>query len=101
MIDAVLVFGLLSIAFEVVVLVMMPPRIRLRVLGSDKLSALLHVSFLGFNLAVHWGSLIGTISGILAFVCSIATVSISRVVFGRIVGRVYKPGLIRYTVGEL
>lgn len=101
MIDAVLVFGILSILFEMVVISMMPPRIRLRVLGSRNLSALLHVAFLSFNLAIHWGSLIGTISGILAFIASILTVEVSKFLFGYIKGRVYKPGLIRYELKEL
>ena len=102
MIDAVLVFGALNVLFEFVLLCMMRPRTRLRVLGSEAASNLLHVGFLMANLVIHWGTLVGTMSGVLAFVASIVTVNIARVVFGRIEdGRHYHVGFIKYAVEEL
>ena len=102
MIDAVLLFGALNVLFEFVLLCMMPPRLRLRLLGNEAASNALHVFFLLANLIIHWGTLVGTMSGVLAFVSSIVTVRIARTVFGSIAeGRYYRVGLIKYSVEEL
>ena len=102
MINAVLLFGALNVLFEFVLLCMLKPRVRLRVLGNPVLSNLIHVGFLSFNLLIHWGTLVGTMSGVLAFVASIVTVNVARVVFGRIEdGRHYHVGFIKYAVEEL
>lgn len=102
MIDAVLLFGALNVLFEFVLLCMMSPRTRLRVLGNPVLSNLMHVGFLMANLVIHWGTLVGTMSGVLAFVASIVTVNIARVLFGRIEDdRHYHVGFIKYSVEEL
>lgn len=102
MIDAVLMFGALNVLFEFVLLCMLRPRTRLRVLGNPVLSNLMHTGFLSLNLLIHWGTLIGTMSAVLAFVSSIVTVNIARVVFGRIEdGRHYHVGFIKYSVEEL
>ena len=102
MIDAVLLFGALNVLFEFVVLSMVPPRMRLRVLGNRNSQSLLHVGVLLINLIIHWGTLIGTMSGILSFVCSIVTVRIAQLVFGQIKdGRYYTVGLVKYSKEEL
>ena len=102
MIDAVLMFGALNVLFEFVLLAMLTPRLRLRLLGSEAASNALHVFFLAANLAIHWGTLIGTMSAVLAFVSSIVTVRIARAVFGSIAeGRYYKVGLAKYSTEEL
>lgn len=102
MIDAVLLFGALNVLFEFVVLSIVPPRMRLRVLGNRNSQMLLHFGVLLINLIIHWGTLIGTMSGILAFVCSIATVRIAQFVFGQIKdGRYYTVGLVKYSKEEL
>lgn len=102
MIDMVLVFALMNIVFEFVVLGMFPPRVRLRVLGSPNRQKLLHVSFLLTNLIIHWGTVVGTMSSIGAFICSIVTVSIARLLWGYITPNdVYKRGVLAYKVMEL
>lgn len=102
MIDAVLLFGAMNVFFEFIVLSMVPPRLRLRLLGNRNSQALLHFGCLLINLMIHWGTLIGTMSGIFAFICSIGTVAIARFVFGYVEhGRWYKVGLIKYSVEEL
>ena len=102
MIDAVLLFGALNVLFEFVLLSMLPPRLRLRLLGSEAASNALHVFFLAANLIIHWGTVIGTMSAVLAFVSSIVTVRIARAVFGSITdGRYYKVGVVKYSVEEL
>lgn len=102
MIDAVLMFGALNVLFEFVLLCMVTPRLRLRLLGNEGACTMVHVSFLLSNLAIHWGTLIGTMSAVLAFVSSLLTVSVARKLFGVITeGRYYKVGLIKYSREEL
>ena len=102
MVDAVLLFGALNVFFEFVLLCMVPPRIRLRLLGSAGATACVHVSFLLLNLVIHWGTIIGTMSSVLAFICSIATMAVAKKIFGSIAeGRFYKVGLVKYSPSEL
>ena len=53
MIDAVLLFGALNVLFEFVLLCMIAPRLRLRLLGNEAASNALHVFFLLANLIIH------------------------------------------------
>ena len=95
-------FGLINVVFEFVLLSMLGPRTRLRILGNANSQRLLHVSFLLGNLIVHWGTVVGTMSSVLAFVCSILTVRIAQLLYGKIVGgRYYTRGLIGYTAEEI
>lgn len=101
MIETVFVFGLINIVFELVLISMVPVKPRLRLLGSDSRS-LLHVAMLLVNLIVHWGTLVGAMSSIVAFCASILTVSIARRLFGFIEsGRYYTVGWIKYSVKEI
>ena len=101
MIDAVLLFGALNVLFEFVLLSMLPPRRRLRLLGSKGASNALHFSFLLLNLVIHWGTLVGTMSGVLAFVASMVTVRVARAVYGYIEGHMYHIGYVKYPPNEL
>ena len=102
MIDAVLLFGAMNIVFEFVLLSMLSPRMRLRVLGSAAWRNALHVGFLLMNLIIHWGTVIGTMSSVMAFVCSLVSVQIAMKLYGHIAdGRYYHVGLIKYSVEEL
>lgn len=101
MIDAVLLFGLMNVAFEFVLLCMVKPRTRLRVLGSKAATSAMHLGFLMLNLVIHWGTLIGTMSAVLAFISSLFTVFIAQRLFGTVVGTTYTTGLIRYSAQEL
>lgn len=101
MIDAVLLFGLLNVLFEFTLLSMMPARMRLRVLGSKTKQRALHMGFLAANLAIHWGTIVGTMSGVFAFVCSVVTVKLARMWFGYIDGDTYRRGILAYKASEL
>lgn len=102
MIDAVLLFGLINIVFELVLLSMIPPKRRLRLLGSEGACNTVHTLFLLANLAIHWGTLVGTMSGVLAFVASVVTVRFARKLFGHISdGRYYYVGWIKYSVDAI
>jgi uncharacterized membrane protein len=102
MIDAVLAFGFLLAAMEFVVLSMIPPKYRLRILGSKSLSNALHFLVFGINLAVHWGTVTGTMSATLAFVASMITVSAARFWYGTITDDVRtRKGIVNYRNEEL
>ena len=102
MIDAVLLFGALNVLFEFVLLSMLPPRRRLRLLGSEGASNALHFCFLLLNIVIHWGTLVGTMAGVLAFVASMVTVRVARVVFGCVKeDRYYHVGWVKYSIKEL
>ena len=53
MIEAVIFFGLINIVFEFVVLSMVPPRARLRLLGNKGAQTFVHVVVMIFVLTVH------------------------------------------------
>lgn len=101
MIDAVIVFALINVVFELVVLSMIPPRTRLRLLGNKGAQTALHVCVMVLVLTVHWGTLIGTMSGFLSFVLSIVTIGIAKLMFGYVDGTRYRRGLVGYKVEEL
>ena len=102
MIDAVLLFGLVNIVFEFVLLSMLGPKTRLRVLGSDVAKRTCHVAMLIVNLVVHWGTVTGTMSSILAFCASIVAMNLAAKLYGSIsAGRFYTVGIIKYTREEL
>lgn len=102
MVDAVLLFGAMNIVFEFILLSMLAPRTRLRVLGSAHKRNLCHIGFLLLNLIIHWGTVVGTMSAVMAFVMSIVTVNGARKLYGEIVDdRYYTVGLIKYSVEEL
>ena len=102
MISAVLIFGLMNVLFEFILLSMLRPRTRLRILGNEGHCVALHFMCLALNLLIHWGTLIGTMSGIFSFICSIVTVMVARAVFGVIKeDRYYTRGLVGYAREEL
>jgi hypothetical protein len=101
LIDAVLLFGLLNAMFEFVVLSKLSPKIRLRILGSNTMCGFLHVFCLMFNLLIHWGTLVGTMSGIFAFIISLLTVRTAKFLFGYIRDGKYFPGLKVYSKEQL
>lgn len=102
MISAVLIFGLMNVLFEFILLSMLRPRTRLRILGNEAHCVALHFVCLSLNLLIHWGTLIGTMSGIFSFICSIFTVMVARAVFGVIKeDRYYTRGLVGYAREEL
>jgi len=101
MVTAVLFFGALNVLFEFVLLCMLPIRTRLQLLGSVAAQRVVHVMFLLVNMIIHWGTLIGTMSGIFAFVCSIITMAIAKMIFGSIKEDRYKRGVLAYKVAEL
>ena len=101
MIEAVIFFGLINVVFEFVVLSMIPPRVRLRLLGNRGAQHLVHVMIMILVLTVHWGTLIGTMSGFFSFILSMVTMAIAQITFGYVRGTTYRRGIIGYTTKEL
>lgn len=101
LLQAVFVFGLITSIFELVLLSLIPPPQRLRLLGSELCCALMHIFFLAFNLWIHWGTLVGTMSGVTSFIVSIMTIKLARRMWGYVRGDAYYPGWRRFNIEEL
>ena len=102
MVEIVLTFAVLLALFEFVVISMIPPRYRLRMLGSKPLSMAMHFAMLIVNLWVHWGTVTGTMSATGAFVVSIITVEVAKLCYGTIVNDTRaRRGLIGFRNEEL
>lgn len=84
MLESVLVFVLLLSAFEFVLISSIAPRYRLRLLGSRALTQCAHFGMFGLNLWMHWGTVTGMMSATGAFVTSIFTFAIARLMYGEI-----------------
>jgi len=97
-IQAAMLFAFLTSVAEFIILAKIPPRRRLRILGSAMWCNALHVAFLGANLFIHWGTLIGTMSAITASIMSIFVVMLCRWWFGYIKdNRWYYAGRANYS----
>jgi hypothetical protein len=102
MLEEVIAFALVISVFEFVIITMIPPRIRLRILGSHAGRVAFHMGMLLINLWVHWGTVIGTMSATLSFITSIVVIHAAKALFGSITDdRYYKVGLVKYSIGEL
>lgn len=101
MIDAVIFFGLINVVFEFVLLSMLPPRLRLRLLGHRGAQTTMHVVIMILVLTVHWGTLIGTMSGFFSFILSMVTVAVARLFYGYVQNGVYHRRIVGYNVKEL
>jgi hypothetical protein len=102
MIEAVLIFGILLAVFEFAVLSMVPPRYRLRLLGNKAAASSCHVIMLVLNLWIHWGTVTGTMAATGAFITSMVTIEIAKIVYGTVVDDVrVRRGLVGYKTEEL
>ncbi len=102
MIEAVYIFALLNMAVELVLIAMMPARVKLRLLGSDKAMMFFHLVVGGLTLRVHFGSATGTGSAFVAFLGSFPALWIAKqIIFGYVTDGVYHRRLLGYTKEEL
>lgn len=100
-VEAVLVFALITSLFETVILLKIRPRTRLRMLGSPYVVALIHTIVFGTNIAVHYGTLVGSMTAITAALTSFVTVPIVRKISGYIHDGRYYAGWIKYPEEQL
>ena len=102
MLGEVISFAIILVAFEFVILCMVAPKLRLRLLGNEAARVSVHLIMLLINMWVHWGTVVGTMSATLSFVTSMFTLWVASKVFGFIRdGRYYTVGVIKYSVEEL
>lgn len=102
MLETVIAFGFVISIFEFVIITMIPVRLRLRLLGSESAKLGFHIGMFVLNMVVHWGTAVGTMSATLAFIGSIATISIAARIFGCVKeDRFYHLGFIKYSVEEI
>lgn len=101
MLEAVFIFALVTATFEAVVLLKMPPKLRLRLLGNEFFVALLHFFIIASNLAIHWGTVTGTMTAVTAGLTTFATVPLVRRYTGYIKHKRYYPGVKRYDLAEI
>jgi hypothetical protein len=98
----VVAFALVLSAFELVVIGMISPRYRLRLLGSDSGKMIVHVGMFILNMVVHWGTIVGTMSATLSFITSITTIGIAAKLWGFLKdGRYYTVGLVKYSIADI
>ena len=100
-IQAVLVFALLSAIFEFLMLMKLKPRTRCRVLGSSGWKTAIHLFTVGFNLFVHWGTVTGSMAAITAGLASFITIPVAAYLSGVVVAGVYYPGAFKYKLEAL
>lgn len=79
--SALVAFTVIKMAAEMIILGAIPPRYRLRILGSRTQCTVVHSIFGGTLMALQAHSVLGTMSGLMAFVLSTATVLIARLIF--------------------
>lgn len=100
-VEAVFVFAALSAAFEAILISKLPPRLRLKVLGSERMSFALHSMMFGLNLLIHYGTLVGSMTAITAGLTSFMVLPILKLWFGRICNGAYYPGIWKYDPAQL
>lgn len=98
MIETVFIFALVTALGEWAVLAKCKPRTRLRLLGHP--GAITACAF-AFNLWVHWGTVVGSMTAITAALASMATTEAARKQWGYIVGDVVVYGRKKYPIEEL
>lgn len=100
-IQAVLVFALLSATFETVILMKLPLKWRLRMLGSACAVGMVHIVITVANLLIHWGTVTGTMTAVTAGLASFITVPLVRRYCGYVKRNRYHPGIKVYAQAEL
>jgi hypothetical protein len=102
MFSEVLAFAIIMTVFEFVIVSMLPPRLRLRLLGNHGMKVACHMIMLLINITVHWGTVVGTMSSTLSFLTSIVAMAMACKLYGKLVdGRYYHVGLVKYSIGEI
>lgn len=95
-VEAVFVFAVITALFETVILMKIKPRTRVRILGSSFCVGMIHVAAFAVNLAVHYGTVTGSMTAITAALSSFVTVPLVRAYSGRIFRNQYFPGWAKY-----
>lgn len=89
MIEATFIFAMLTALFELVLVCKMSQRTRMHVLRYPALITLL---FFAFNLIIHFGTVVGTMTAVCAALVSMGVTALLRWYFGWFDGRYYHLG---------
>ena len=81
MIEAVFTFAVITAIAELIMLHNMP-RFRSFVLRTHGRMFALHITFMVANLAIHWGTMTGTMTGVTAFLVSCIVCQVARWMYG-------------------
>jgi len=98
MLEATFVFALLTVLFEAALVIKMHQKTRMHVL---RYPALITGAFFVFNLIIHFGTVVGTMTAVCAGLASMAATSVLRWWFGWFDGRYYIAGKRGFTTREL
>ena len=101
MIETVMFFAAINIIFEFIVLSLMAPKVRLRLLGNQRARYAWHTFLLVLMLWFHWGTVTGTMAATLTFITSMLTTTFAQGFYGTIRDGKYNRGLVGYTREEL
>lgn len=101
MIEAVFIFAFASAVLEAILFMKITPRRRLRLLGNPLLVNLIHTVIGITNLAIHFGTAVGTMTAIVATLASFAVVPLVKWYSGYIKQNKYFPGIKRYSYQDL
>lgn len=101
MVDAVALFALCSALFEAVILMKLPLKLRLRILGSGTAVGCIHILITLSNLFIHFGTVTGTMTAVVSGLASFVTVPLIRWYGGCIRRGRYYPGVRRYATPTL
>lgn len=77
MVEAVIAFALVSALFELILLLKF---VRLHWLEKGWVVTLIHLVVFGLNLAIHFGTIVGTMTAITSALVSFATVPFARII---------------------
>lgn len=95
MLEAALVFGAIIALGIALILIKLPTRVALKLLGR---AMLLDIAVTIFTLWIHWGTMTGLMAAAVAgMICSVVT-SVARRAFGYIRKGVYHPGYLNLLV---
>ena len=96
------IFAALNMICELIIIALIPPRTKLRVLGNDKAMVAVHCTLGLITAYMHWGTVTGSGAAMIAFIISFPTLWIAKqVFFGYVRDNKYHRRIIGYTVQEL
>lgn len=81
MISGAAIFAALNMICELIIIALVPPRWKLRVLGNDRAMIAVHMGMGLITARLHWGTVTGSGAAMMAFVISFPTLWIAKQVF--------------------
>lgn len=92
MLQTVLIFAAVTAVFEFILLARATPRIRQYLLSHD---GILHAVVIGLNMFIHWGTITGSMTAVVAGLTSFLTVPIAQQLWGHFSDETWYPGVLQ------